>query len=73
MLFSAGQEICPGNKPQITDKCKFVLAKQSWAWNSLLINMKMPTTVGIFIFMSKENFMFNCVEHEKKFYNHGVR
>ena len=32
---------------------------------SLLMNMKMPTIVGIFIFISRENFMLNCVEHEK--------
>ena len=27
--------------------------------------MKMPTIVGIFIFIDRENFMLNCVEHEK--------
>ena len=31
----------------------------------LLINMKMPTIVGIFIFISRENFMRSWVEHEK--------
>ena len=40
---------------------------------SLLINMKMPTVVGIFIFISRENFMLSWVEHEKKFYNLGAR
>ena len=39
---------------------------------SLLINMKMPTKVGIFIFISKENFMLSRVEYEKKFYNLGA-
>ena len=34
---------------------------------SLLINMKMPTTVGIFIFISRENFMLSSAEHEKSF------
>ena len=34
---------------------------------SLLINMKMPTVVGIFIFISRENFMLSGVEHEKSF------
>ena len=34
---------------------------------SLLINMKMPTLVGIFIFISRENFMYSGVEHEKSF------
>ena len=33
---------------------------------SLLINMKMPTIVGIFIFISREMFMLSCVEHEKR-------
>ena len=31
------------------------------------------TIVGIFIFISRESFMPNCVEHEKKFYNLGTR
>ena len=35
--------------------------------NSLLINMKLQTIVGMFVFSSKENFMFNSVEHEKSF------
>ena len=34
--------------------------------------MKMPTFVGIFIFISRENFMLSWVEHEKKFYNLGA-
>ena len=35
--------------------------------------MKMPTIAGIFIFISRENFMLSWVEHEKKFYNLGAR
>ena len=38
---------------------------------SLLINMKMPTIVGIFIFISWENFMLSWVEHEKSFITLG--
>ena len=38
---------------------------------SLLINMKMPTIVGIFIFISRENFMLSCAEHEKRFITSG--
>ena len=34
---------------------------------SLLINIKMLTIVGIFIFISRENFMLGWVEHEKSF------
>ena len=32
-----------------------------------LINVKMPTTVGILTFMSRKNFMLSSVEHEKSF------
>ena len=32
MLNSAEHEICPANKSQITNNCKFFLAKYSWAW-----------------------------------------
>ena len=53
---------------------------------SLLINMKMPTIVGIFIFITRENFMLivgtfifisrenfilSGVEHEKSFMTSG--
>ena len=31
----------------------------------LLINVKMPTTVGILTFMSRKNFMLSWVEQEK--------
>ena len=40
---------------------------------SLLINMKMPTIVGIFIFKSRESYMLSSIEHEKKFYKLGAR
>ena len=33
----------------------------------LLINVKMPTTVGILTFTSRKNFMLSSVEHEKCF------
>ena len=38
---------------------------------SLLINMKMPTIVGIFIFISRDNFLLSWVEHEKSFITLG--
>ena len=38
----------------------------------LLIHMKMPTIVAIFIFISRENFMSSCVEHEKSFITSGL-
>ena len=37
----------------------------------LLINIKMPTVVGILIFISKINFMLSRVEHEKGFMTSG--
>ena len=73
ILNSAEQEIFHANKSQITNNAKFFLAKHSWDWKisllinmkmptiSLLINMKMPTIVGIFIFISRENFMFSYI------------
>ena len=38
---------------------------------SLLINMKMPTIVGIFIFISREMSLLSLVEHEKSFMSSG--
>ena len=53
MLNSAEHEIFHANKSQITNNANFFLAKHSWAW----------TFVGIFIFISIENFMLSWVEH----------
>ena len=36
-----------------------------------LINIKMPTIVGILIFISRKNFMLNSVEHEKSYITSG--
>ena len=36
-----------------------------------LINVKMPTIVGILTFMSRKNFMLSWVEHEKSFITSG--
>ena len=33
----------------------------------LLINVKMPIIIGVLTFMSRKNFMLNCVEHENGF------
>ena len=33
----------------------------------MLINVKMPTIVGILTFMSRINFVLSCVEHERTF------
>ena len=37
----------------------------------MLINVKMPTTVGILTCMSRINFVLSCVEHEKSFMTSG--
>ena len=37
----------------------------------MLINVKMPTIVGILTFMSRINFMLSRVEHEKSFITSG--
>ena len=37
----------------------------------MLINVKMPTIVGILTFMSRISVMVSWVEYEKKFYNLG--
>ena len=39
----------------------------------MLINVKMPTFVGILTFMSRINFVLSLVEHGKSFYNLGAR
>ena len=73
MLNSAEHEICPANKSQITVSAKAFLLKSLSTNISLLINMKMPTNVGIFIFTSRENFMLKLVLSMKKFYNLRTR
>ena len=37
----------------------------------MLINVKMPTIVGILTFMSRINFLLNLVEYEKSFITSG--
>ena len=36
-----------------------------------ILNMKMPTIVGMFIFVSRGNFVLSSVEHEKSFITSG--
>ena len=60
MLNSAEHELFP------TIANSFLLKKLSMKC-SVSINMKMPTIVGIFIFICRENFMLSAVQHEKKF------
>ena len=37
-----------------------------------IINMKMPTIVGIFIFINRDNFMLRSAEHEKIYITSGL-
>ena len=86
MLNSAENEICSANKSKITNNYILFPVKHSCMSMeiSLLIDMKMPTIsfqidmkmstiVGIFIFISRENFMLGWVEHEKSFISSGPR
>ena len=56
---SAEHKSRPAIKFQITNNCKFFLDHTDHTEVSLLINMKMPTIVGNFIFISRENFMLS--------------
>ena len=54
MLNSDEHEMFPANKSQITHNCELFLAKQLSMKISVLINMKMPTIVGIFILIAEK-------------------
>ena len=58
MLNSAGHEILHAHKHENIKKFSFFQAQNKPRMLfSMLINVKMPTTVGILTFMSRENFM----------------
>ena len=48
---------------------KFIALSLSGVVFIMLINVKIPTIVGILTFMSRINFLLRLVEHGKKFYN----
>ena len=62
MLYSAEHEIFPVNKFQITNSCKFLLAKHSWAWNFLFIYEN--ANCRHFHIYKQRNFMLSSAEHE---------
>ena len=70
MLNSTEHEICPANKSQINIANSLLLniAKHE---NSLFIKLKMPTPVGIFIFISRETSILRLFKHEKSFIPRG--
>ena len=66
MLNSTENEICSAYKNLNTNNFNFFPAKQSWAWFFFLqINIKMPTIVGILIFISRKIFMLNSLSMKK--------
>ena len=50
---------------------KFIALSLSDVIFIMLINVKMPTIVGILTFISMINFMLSWVEHEKSFITSG--
>ena len=74
MLNSAENEICSAYKKiefrTSNLKLSSCTAKMSMKF-FLLINIKMPTNVGILIFISRKDFMLNWVEYEKSFITLG--
>ena len=59
-------------KFQLTaEELVFLPLKLLYAIFILLINVKMPTIVGILTLMSRKNSMLSCVEHENSFINSG--
>ena len=67
MFNSSEHEILPANKQQITDKHSWFSCSEKLSVKfSMLMKMKMPTLVGIFIFISRKNFMaFSYLSAEK--------
>ena len=67
MLNLAENEICFACKNLNTSDLNFLPAQQDWARIFfLLINIKMPTIVGILIFISRKKILLNWIEYEKK-------
>ena len=72
MLNSDENEICSAYKNLNNNNLNFFSCKAELSMNLfLLINIKMPTTVGTLIFISRKNFMLNWAEYEKCFITSG--
>ena len=70
MLNSAENEICSAYKELKYQQLKLSSCTAELSMRFfLLINIKMPTVVGILIFISRRNFMLNRVEYETKFHD----
>ena len=72
MLNSAEHEILNAHKYKRIMKFGLFRLRQAYP-NAIfpLINVKMPTIVGIITFMSRKNFMLSLVKHEKSFKTSG--
>ena len=72
MLNSAENEICPAYKIFNMNNLNWFSCKAELSMKFfLLINIKMPTIVGILIFISRKIFLLTWVEHEKSFITSG--
>ena len=72
-LFSCSTQLSTKFQLLIKLKCrqmkKFLAVSLSDDVFIILINIKMPTIVGILTFMSRIQLVLSCVEYEKKLYN----
>ena len=72
MLNSVEHEISNAQKDKNIMKFSFFLGSyKPRMLFFLLINVKMPTIVGILTFISRKSFMLSRVEHEKSFITSG--
>ena len=70
MLNSTEYRISTAHKTNMLKMTNFFVLKLSDVF-ILLINVKMPTIVGILTFMSRINFMLSKVKHEHGFIGLG--
>ena len=71
MLNSVEHEILNAHKYKNIKKFSFFGSDKPRMLFFSLINVKMPTIVGILTFMSRKIFMLSSVEHEKSFITSG--
>ena len=73
MLNSAEHEILDARKLKKNQEIQHLSGSDTPKMQFVpLINVKMPTIVGILTFMSKKNFLLSWVEHENFFITSGV-
>ena len=72
MLNSTGHEILTAQNTKTLKKAPFLASILSDIVIIMLIDVKMPTIVGILTSINMINTMLSWVEHEKKFYNLGA-